>query len=93
MDFELGNPQRQAGVWDNVKSLLIILLFASLVVSARANVQLASPFTSHMVLQCDRKVPVWGAAAAGEQVTVEFAGQKISTPADADGGGASTSSR
>jgi sialate O-acetylesterase len=53
--------------------------------SARATVQLASPFTSHMVLQCDAKVPVWGWAAPGETVTVEFAGQKATTQAGADG--------
>jgi len=50
-----------------------------------AAVKLASPFTSHMVLQRDMNVPVWGTAAAGEVVTVEFAGQKKSAPAGADG--------
>jgi len=63
-------------------SLCVSMLFA---VAARANVKLASPFTSHMVLQCDMKVPVWGTAESGEQVTVEFAGQKVSTTADANG--------
>ena len=51
----------------------------------RAEVKLASPFTSHMVLQRDLKVPVWGVAEPGEQVTVEFAGQKKLVKADADG--------
>ena len=50
-----------------------------------AEVRLASPFTDHMVLQCDKKVPVWGTADVGEKITVEFAGQKISTTADAGG--------
>lgn len=50
-----------------------------------AGVQLASPFTSHMVLQCDLSVPVWGTAAPGEKVTVEFAGQKKSATAGTDG--------
>ena len=50
-----------------------------------AEVKLASPFTSHMVLQCEMKVPVWGSAEPGEPITVEFAGQKLSTTADADG--------
>ena len=63
-------------------SLFVLLLTASPLL---AEVKLASPFTSHMVLQCDRKVPVWGTAEAGESVTVEFAGQKVSTQADADG--------
>jgi sialate O-acetylesterase len=51
----------------------------------RAEVKLASPFTSHMVLQRDLKVPVWGTAESGEEVTVEFAGQKKSATADTDG--------
>ncbi len=67
------------------------IIFASLLVgwlgtgSLLAEVQLASPFTSHMVLQCDRKVPVWGRAAAQEVVTVEFAGQKQTATADGAG--------
>jgi sialate O-acetylesterase len=63
-------------------SLCVSILFA---VAARADVKLASPFTSHMVLQREKPVPVWGTADAGEQVMVEFAGQKISTTAGADG--------
>ncbi len=58
------------------------LLLATPLVAA---VQLASPFTSHMVLQREMKVPVWGTAEAGEKVTVEFAGQKKSASAGADG--------
>ena len=62
--------------------LFALLLTASPLL---AEVKLASPFTSHMVLQRDMSVPVWGTADAGEKMTVEFAGQKISTTADADG--------
>src|SRR5476651_1269826 len=65
-------------------SLLFAALFAS-ALPAFATVKLASPFTSHMVLQREMKVPVWGTAESGEQVTVEFAGQKISATADANG--------
>ena len=50
-----------------------------------AEVKLASPFTSHMVLQCEMDAPVWGTADAGEKITVEFAGQKISATTDANG--------
>jgi len=63
-------------------SVVVLLLSASLV---RAEVTLASPFTSHMVLQREMKLPVWGTAAPGEKVTVEFADQKHSTTADKDG--------
>jgi sialate O-acetylesterase len=69
-----------------MKSRLFIvgtLLLAA--VPAFADVRLASPFTDHLVLQCDKKVPVWGTAVPGEKITVQFAGQKISTTADADG--------
>jgi len=65
--------------------LLSLLAVLFLTLSARATVELASPFTSHMVLQCDAKVPVWGWAAPGETVTVEFASQKVTTQAGADG--------
>lgn len=63
--------------------MLLVTLLA--VQPAQAGVKLASPFTSHMVLQSGMKVPVWGTAEAGEKVTVQFAGQKVSTTADADG--------
>jgi sialate O-acetylesterase len=50
-----------------------------------AEVKPASPFTSHMVLQREMKVPVWGTAQSGEVVTVEFAGQKETATADTNG--------
>ncbi len=53
--------------------------------SATAAVTLAPPFTEHMVLQRDQPVPVWGTAAPGEQVTVEFAGQEKSATTDGKG--------
>ena len=65
--------------------LLLLAGMAMLPSSLLAEVKLASPFTSHMVLQRDAKAPVWGRAAGGEMVTVTFAGQKISAQADAAG--------
>ena len=50
-----------------------------------ASVELASPFSDHMVLQRGMKVPVWGTALPGERVTVSFAGQKLSATAGRDG--------
>ena len=41
-----------------------------------AELKLAGVFGDHMVLQRDKPVPVWGWAEPGEQVTVEFAGQR-----------------
>jgi sialate O-acetylesterase len=71
--------------WRGCASAVIALTASLLAFTARADVHLASPFTSHMVLQCDLSVPVWGTAAAGETVTVEFAGQKATATADATG--------
>lgn len=62
-----------------------LALAAAVASPARAEVTLASPFTSHMVLQRELPAPVWGKAAAGETVTVDFAGQKKSAAAGADG--------
>ena len=58
---------------------------AGLAAPAPAAVTLASPFTSHMVLQREMKVPVWGTAEPGERVIVGFAGQEKSATAGADG--------
>ena len=50
-----------------------------------AAIQLASPFADHMVLQRDKKVPVWGSGTPGENVVVEFAGQRHETKVGGDG--------
>jgi sialate O-acetylesterase len=50
-----------------------------------AEVKLATPFASSMVLQREMKVPVWGEADPGEKVRVSFAGQTLSTVADERG--------
>ena len=71
-----------------MKTPLLKFVLAGLLAAAaglRAEVKLASPFTSHMVLQRAMKVPVWGTAAAGENVTVAFAGQQKTATAGADG--------
>jgi len=52
---------------------------------ANADVHLNKLFTPHMVLQRDRPLPVWGQAAAGEQVTVTFADATQTATADASG--------
>ena len=65
-------------------SLLLALLLGALP-AATAAVECARLFTDHLVLQRDRPAPVWGTAAPGEPVTVEFAGQSHRTVADAAG--------
>ena len=54
-------------------------------VLVRADVKPNPLFSDGMVLQRDRGVPVWGTADAGERVTVQFAGQSVSTTADDQG--------
>ena len=70
-----------------MKPLLLALFVSSFAIphSSFAEVRLPSIFTDHMVLQRDKAVPVWGKAAPGEEVTVEFADQKKTTKADAGG--------
>ncbi|MBN2475876.1 MAG: 9-O-acetylesterase [Pirellulales bacterium] len=48
---------------------------------AVAAVKPAALFCDNMVLQCDAKVPVWGTGDDGEQVTVRFRDQEVSTVA------------
>ena len=64
--------------------LLLPSLFA-LCAAALTHAQTPRIFGSNMVLQRDKPVPVWGTAAAGQKVTVSFAGQSKSTTADASG--------
>lgn len=61
---------------------LIIGGYASL---RAADLRLGSLFSDHMVLQRDKPVAVWGWADAGDEVIVEFAGQKKNTTAAPDG--------
>jgi hypothetical protein len=48
-------------------------------------IELGAPFTDNAVLQRDMDLPVWGWSKPGTTVTVEFANQKLSTKAGADG--------
>jgi sialate O-acetylesterase len=52
---------------------------------ARADVKLPPVLSSHMVLQRDLSTPIWGTAAPGEKVTVQFCDQTKSTEAGKDG--------
>ncbi|MEN9674254.1 MAG: hypothetical protein RIS76_150, partial [Verrucomicrobiota bacterium] len=49
--------------------------------TALATVRLHPTFSDHAVLQQGKSVPIWGTAGDGETVTVEFAGQSVSTVA------------
>jgi sialate O-acetylesterase len=67
-----------------VKLFPALVAIAFVTLSAHA-LEVASPFTNHLVLQRDLPVPVWGDADPGEQVTVTFRGQNKSAKADDDG--------
>jgi sialate O-acetylesterase len=58
-----------------------LLLAATL----HAGVACPAIFGDHMVLQRDQPVAVWGTAGPGDQITVTFAGQNVTTTADATG--------
>src|SRR5215813_5536467 len=60
-------------------------LATGLAPASRADVKLPTVLGSHMVLQRDKPLPIWGTADPGEEVTVEFAGQTKSTKADDQG--------
>lgn len=51
---------------------------------AGADVRISKAFSDHTVLQRDMKVPVWGNASAGEEITVSIGTQKktVTTPAN-----------
>lgn len=61
------------------------LSFATILPLAKADVTMPNIFSDHMVLQQKQENKVWGHADAGEQVTVDFAGQSHQTTADDDG--------
>jgi len=63
-----------------VASILFLLL-----TSARADVRMSAIFGDHMVLQEKTKLPVWGWASPGEEITVTFKGQKKTAAAAANG--------
>jgi sialate O-acetylesterase len=63
----------------------IATLGLSLAATARADVTLPAVIGSHMVLQRERPLPIWGWAEPGEEVTVTLDAQKVSAKADDKG--------
>lgn len=51
-------------------------------VAAQGTVSCHALFSDGMVLQRGRRVPIWGRADAGEQVTVQFQGQVVAVAAE-----------
>ena len=65
--------------------LRISLVAAVFACGLRAEVKLPAILSDHMVLRRTAKVPVWGKAAPGEDVTVSLNGQTVKARANADG--------
>jgi sialate O-acetylesterase len=71
--------------FSSLRSLIPIAALTAGGTPSSAEVRCPPVFGTHMVLQRDQPVPVWGNAAAGEKVTVEFAGKKSTATADPHG--------
>ena len=67
------------------KLLIAITAMLTLAATAMAEVKVAEAFSSHMVLQREKPVSVWGVADTGEKVKVSFGKQTLSTIADKAG--------
>lgn len=69
--------------------LIVSLTFSTLFIGWHSSLQAAakpmSLFTDGVVLQRDAMLPVWGTASPGEEVTVEFSGQKKTAKTDEKG--------
>jgi len=69
-----------------MRKIALVVLFATLVVSFfYSEVKPAPIFSSHMVLQQEKDIVLWGTADPGEKVSVEFNGQNGSAAADDKG--------
>lgn len=63
-------------------AIFLLLPIGDTTVVAEEQLELAAPFTDHMILQRQTDVPVWGFDRPGTQVTVKFAGQQKTAVAD-----------
>lgn len=70
-----------------MKPSLIIVLIIQILLSGSASAQIKLPqvICDRMVLQREQAVSIWGWASQGEQVTLNFKGEKFRTSADKDG--------
>lgn len=67
------------------KHIIILLLCLSIFGNNQAQFRLPKVIGSNMVLQQNKKVPIWGFANAGEKVTVKLTNQVKTAVADPDG--------
>ena len=64
------------------RKLLFAILLASIATLAQGEVRLPKLFTSHMVLQRDKPIHIWGWAQVGEPVSASFNGITAATTGD-----------
>jgi len=69
----------------SLEMTIITILLSLFSFSANAKILLPQILSSNMVLQRDKPINIWGFAAAGERVTVTFAGQKKESITDQSG--------
>ena len=69
----------------SIKKVLSILAVFSFGASGNAEVTVHPLFNPNMVLQCGKRVRIWGKAAAGEKVEVKFNRQAVSATTGKDG--------
>lgn len=67
------------------RAILLGTLLLPATLPARAEVCVPHVFGSHMVVQCDRPIRIWGWAEPGERVRVTLAETTESTEADGEG--------
>lgn len=67
------------------KTPLLAAVWLAAFSSLHAEIRLPHVLASHMILQRETAVPIWGWAGPGETVTVTFAGQTCVANATADG--------
>ncbi|MCR5888158.1 sialate O-acetylesterase [Hymenobacter sp. J193] len=68
-----------------IRFLLLLLGFGVVSSAAQATVRLPRLVGSHMVLQRDARLPLWGWAAPGEKVSLTFQGKTYAAQPDASG--------
>ncbi|UII25334.1 sialate O-acetylesterase [Fulvivirga maritima] len=67
------------------KYSLLLILFIMSTALADAKVKLPKVLADHMVIQRNQPITIWGWADKGEQITVEFNGEKATTKAKKNG--------
>lgn len=68
-----------------ISKYLSALLLVLATCAHAGELALPSIFSDHMVLQRERPAPIWGGAAPGEQVELQFGKRRLQTRADARG--------